>query len=380
MITSQIIWDPKDILPYKDEWTELYTHGINEPSTSFSWSYALFCNHLRKQDIFFIVRLYENSKTVSFLPMIATSEKLLGLNLVTIYFASERYNTHSDILAYSKDNQLISSMFLSFKNLPIKWDIFRTSRLLDNSPYLKAFEETVNDFYPNNIIRHEQPSYFLELPDSYEQYLSQRSGKFRNYLKRMTKKIAKQGNIKYINLNNDDNIDEVFSTIVAIETNSWKESHGTSITAIDRQKNFYKMLCQYEHKEKRLHLSFLYIDKKPIAYNMGIISNGTYYYLKTSYDSTFRNLSPSTVLRAELIKSLIEENNAVFFDFPGEPYEWEQQWTSILRWHKSYVIFNNSIKAKLFSFMSILKNKIKPHRDERKLQFCNPKDLNSTSN
>jgi len=70
MIASKIIWNPDDISSYKDEWEDLYTQGQNEPSTSFSWTYALFKNHLRDQDIFFIIRLEKNSKTICFLPMI----------------------------------------------------------------------------------------------------------------------------------------------------------------------------------------------------------------------------------------------------------------------------------------------------------------------
>lgn len=376
MIIPKIIWNPDEIISLKDEWEAIYTQANNEPSTSFSWTYSLFCNHLRPQDTFFIVQFIENSKTICFIPMVATIEKLLGMDLVTISFASEKYNTHSDILALTKSPDLIASLFSSFKQLPVKWDIFRTTRLLEGAQYLNSTKEIINNFYPCNTIRHEQPSFFLQLPDTFLEYLNQRSGKFRNYLKRMNKKLSKEGEVKYLEFTNESDFQTAFDTIVLIESASWKQSHGTAISAIARQKNFYEQLCKEEHKTNRLHLSFLYVGKQPIAYNMGIISHGIYYYLKTSYVSSFRNSSPSTILRAKLIESLVA-NKVSYFDFPGEPYEWEQQWTSELRWHNSVVIFNNSIKSKFIYFLSIIQSRLKNNHNEKVLQFCNPQDLKS---
>lgn len=376
MITYKIIWKPDDLSPYKKDWELIYSQGKNEPSTSFSWTHSLFCNHLRNQDNFFIIQYFKENKTICFVPMIATTEKLSGMDLVTIYFASERYNTHSDILAIDKSNELISSLLSSLNDIPIKWDIFRTTRILEQSQYTNSIEKKIIEVYPFNTIRHEQPSFFLKLPDTFNEYLNNRSGKFRNYLRRMEKKLSKLGEVKYIELNNKNNFKTAFNAIVSIESESWKQSHGTAISAIERQKNFYAQLCLEEYKTNRIHLSFLYIEDQPIAYNMGIVSHGTYYYLKTSYIGKFRNSSPSTVLRAKLISSLISENIR-YFDFPGEPYEWEQQWTSELRWHKSIVVFNNTIKAKLLYYLSILRTKLKNKSNEKVLNFCNPKDLKS---
>ena len=374
MINAHTIWEPKDMSSYQEDWEKLHASSNNEPSTSYSWTKALFTCHLRPQDQFFIIRLSDNKHTICFLPMVATTEKLLGMPLLTIYPISERYNTHSDIIGSLNSTDLVTALITELNNLPIKWDVFRITRLLEDNPFLNSMEHTVKKYFSYILSRHEQPSFFLELPDTYSQYLARRSSKFRNYLNRMNKKLSKSGAVEFIKFNNHEDFSDAFKTIVQIESASWKQSHGTAISAVKRQEDFYKTLCEGENKTGQLHLTFLHIDKQPIAYNMGLINNDFYYYLKTSYDSKYRSSSPSTILRARLIESLISDKIR-FFDFPGEPYEWEQQWTTDLRWHKSLVMFNRTFKARLFALLSLLNRKLKKQSDDKILQYCNPRDL-----
>ena len=232
-------------------------------------------------------------------------------------------------------------------------------------------------FFSFLLTRYEQPSFYLPLPETYERFLAQRSSKFRNYLNRMTKKLLQHGEIEFTHCSHNFDLAVAFEKIMTIENSSWKHEHGTAISAIERQERFYHCLCELEHQKKRLHLTFLNINKQPIAYNMGLIHNNTYYYLKTSYDKDFRKESPSTVLRAHLIKMLIDMPTVNAFDFPGEPYEWERQWTNDLRWHRSVVGFNTSLKARIFALLSLIKRRTDKHRNERQLQYVDPRNLTS---
>jgi len=90
--------------------------------------------------------------------------------------------------------------------------------------------------------------------------------------------------------------------------------------------------------------------------------------LKTSYDAETRALSPATVLRARLIESLIQRG-IVDFDFPGEPYTWESQWTDALRWRTVLNVYRRSPRALLLYGLERLK-----HRSSaRTLQHIDPR-------
>ena len=60
----------------------------------------------------------------------------------------------------------------------------------------------------------------------------------------------------------------------------------------------------------------MYLDDRPIAFNLGITAGDRYSYLKTSFDEELRPLSPATVLRARLVESLCAEG-LQHLDFPG---------------------------------------------------------------
>jgi CelD/BcsL family acetyltransferase involved in cellulose biosynthesis len=126
--------------------------------------------------------------------------------------------------------------------------------------------------------------------------------------------------------------------------------------------------------EGNLHLTFLTVKGQAIAYNLGYLGESTYYYLKTSYDEAFRAQSPGTVLRAWLIRDLIADGIEIF-DFPGEPYEWEAQWTQELRWHRSLLLYNNTIRARLLSYLERLNNLKRKKKMEKKVVFQNPFEI-----
>jgi hypothetical protein len=63
------------------------------------------------------------------------------------------------------------------------------------------------------------------------------------------------------------------------------------------------------------------------------------------------------------------------FDFPGEPYEWEKQWTQELRWHRSLLLYNSTKRARLFAFLERLRNFKRRNQCEKKLVFHDPLQL-----
>ena len=69
----------------------------------------------------------------------------------------------------------------------------------------------------------------------------------------------------------------------------------------------------------------MYLDGRPIAFNLGLVHGACYYYLKTSYDQALNQAGAATVFRARLVERLMAEGVRVL-DFPGAPYQWEEQW------------------------------------------------------
>jgi CelD/BcsL family acetyltransferase involved in cellulose biosynthesis len=198
-------------------------------------------------------------------------------------------------------------------------------------------------------LKRERPSFFLTLDHTYEDYLRRRSGSFRNALKRIERKLFGSGRIEIRTQHDFSNLDQAYESLLSVEQRSWKQEHGTAITAVSRQTAFYRRLCSLMSQKKWLRLEFLYLNDQPVAYNLGLVVKGTYFYLKTSYDLSERPLSPATFLRAKLIEQLIRQETRCF-DFPGDPYEWESQWTDDVRWHHSFTLYGQTLKGLAYAF------------------------------
>jgi len=375
MIQCEVITKQDEIFQYREAWNGLFESAEHEVSTSFEWTQALLTTHLKENDLFLLMVLKDAEDVVGIIPLIISETKKYGQSVKTLFPISEYYNTHSDILLKYKSEQQLYAFITYLYEINYKWDIFRIGRFVETNPITEYIETCLKKTSINKYkITKEDPSFFVKLDDTYNAYLKKRSAKFRNYLKRMEKKLASFGHVRFVQLKDFNSILNAYEQLLYVEGKSWKHYHGTAISSVKKQEKFYKKLCEGEYETDRLHLFFLYLDESPVAYNLGLIKGSKYLYLKTSFDEEFKKASPSTVLRAELINDLISKK-IEYFDFPGEPYEWEQQWADDLQWHKSLIIYNNTFKAKLLSFYN--NARLKKKNIEGKIHYHNPLDLKS---
>ena len=219
------------------------------------------------------------------------------------------------------------------------------ARLLEENPLVPALQRALSAGGHLHGRREGLPAYMLDLPASFDQYFAERSAKFRNHLKRVERKLNEAGQVRIRELEHADAFDEAFDALLQVERASWKQSHGTSITAVDRQTGFYRDFARGALGTGRLRLQWLTLDALPVAYNLGYLTSSGFHYLKTSYDHELRSLGPATFLRARLLESLIAARVARF-DFPGEPYEWEAQWTRSIRWRTVLSVYPKTLRGR----------------------------------
>ena len=373
-IETEIISNVTSLDFWKDDWEALFAQGEQEPSVSYEWTSALLRNHIRPGDRVYLLIFSMDNRKIGFLPLIASQSRFLGQNLISLSPLSERYDTHTDILFHGEFQDCLAALLQTLRSTAIRWDIFRMGRLLEHQPLLENLETQLQSNKYLRRIQYEPPSFYLTLPESMNSYLARRSGKFRNYLRRAEKKIGALGVVHFDVIANQVNLEFAYEQMLTIERNSWKHEHGTAISAISHQTAFYHALCLGAAAVARLHLSFLYLDDQPVAYNLGYLHNRRYYYLKTSYDEKYRAVGVATFARARLIETLIGQG-VQSLDFPGEPYEWEQQWTEELRWHKSIALFNSNFPARIFYVLSKLRRALKKQPEGKVLEFCDARAL-----
>jgi CelD/BcsL family acetyltransferase involved in cellulose biosynthesis len=373
MIDAEIVRPPMSLDDLRGDWDRLYRGSGREPSVSFEWSRAILRNHLAGRDDWFVVVLRRAGQVAGIVPMMTSRERLLGRSVVTLQPIQEKYNTHSDLLLADDEPELVRAWLDAIRSRG-GWDLLQVSRVLEGGRFAAALAGELTRRRASVRWRLERPSFHLPLPSSYPEYLSQRSGKLRNYLKRAEKKLAAEGPVEFARVQAGEPFAPAYEALLAIERDSWKHDHGTAISAIAHQEGFYRDLAEAALEAGTLHLTFLRLAGVPIAYNLGLVADRGYAYLKTSYRQQYRPHGAASVGRARLIEQLIAEGGPAL-DFPGEPYEWEQQWTDAVRWHRSLLLFNGTLVGRALALILNARDFLRPRKEERRIVFLDPRAL-----
>lgn len=373
MVVAEIYRGRAILTQLKADWDRLLDCGQKEPSVSFEWTAALMDSHVEERDEIVVITLKRLDSVIGIIPLVLRPMKKLGQTFIRAFPVSELSNTHSDLLIEEVSEPILTAFVDALYRPDLRWDVFSMTRLLEDQPLWTLWCEILRQRRGRFEFTREQPSYFLTLDRTFEGYLLRRSGSFRNSLKRIERKLMNHGRVKILNQDDFSDIDKAYEILLSIEQRSWKHAHGTSISVVSRQTTFYHRLCALTSLRDWLHLRFLYLDDRPVAYNLGLILSDTYFYLKTSYDYADRPLGPSTFLRAKLLEELLGRG-VKYFDFPGEPYEWERQWTDEMRWHRSLTLFAPSIKGFVYG---LYRGARAIGRDVGSLQvkYVNPREL-----
>lgn len=344
------------------QWRRLFDASDCEPSVSFEWTLALARTQLTPADSCYVIQLREGDRLVGVVPLFVRASRVFAVRHLIARPLAELKNTHSDLLLEDRSPGSVAALLQACRELGTRWDSLRLSKLVDGHPVTPLLEQAAASigFAPRR--RYRKAAYWLALPGSFDEYFASRSAKFRNHARRAEKKLRRAGGVEEIEVTGPADFDRAYEAVLEVERASWKEPHGTSISAIPDQAALYREWGRAAATSGRLHLHLLLLDGEPIAHNLGCIHRGTYYYLKTSYAARHRPLGPATFLRLALIRRLIARGVATM-DFCGTPYEWEQQWTSTYRWHHVLSIYADTVRGRLFSALDAWTHYSSPGRE-----------------
>ena len=351
----------------RDEWHALYQRSGRELSLSYAWSHAVASVYGAPGDRIRTIAVRRGAALVGVLPLITRRARRSFCHLTPL---AEEHNTHSDWLVAEPSREIADAFVQGLVEAGVEWDRFRMSRVLEHNALLPHFVAALRGRGIRVRLRPELPSYVMRLPRTYAEYLAARSAKFRNHLKRVDRKIhTRHADVTVlVGDRSASGFTAAFTRLLAIEQGSWKDAHKWAMFADSAATRFWREVCENAWAEGRVHLQFLAIDGRPAAYNLGYIAGGEYAYLKTTFCDEFRDLGAATFLRARLVEDLIDRGIQLV-DFPGEPYDWERQWTAELRRHVMLTAYSGTARSRVLEWLERLRHS----RDSRRETSAPPR-------
>ncbi|MCH2154434.1 MAG: GNAT family N-acetyltransferase [Opitutales bacterium] len=140
---------------------------------------------------------------------------------------------------------------------------------------------------------------FIQIPqhESAEDYFAHCMGtKTRQTLDRKKRRLAERGTISIESFETREHVKRALPVIAKIEDANWKTEHGLGLFSKSGLKKFYFEVLPSLAERQKARVSILYINKKPIAYEMALIDGMHYLMHNLAYLPDYKSYSPGIQL------------------------------------------------------------------------------------
>jgi len=227
------------------------------------------------------------------------------------------------------------------------WDRLRLRDLPDGAPEWQLRGWAEQSGHPcGSWVSLRSP--YLPLPESYEAVEKALDGKFRQNLRRRRRRLAEQGEVKYVLIDGKDRgaLDTALADLFEIEAGGWKGRDGTAIAQRPELVGFYTQIARDAARRGALAVGTVLLKGKPIAAHLSIVHGGRHFLIKIGYDESLHEHSPGQQMVSEAIRDACARGLSEF-DFLGPSMDWKLDWESRLRTHRWLTIFRPTVAGKL---------------------------------
>jgi CelD/BcsL family acetyltransferase involved in cellulose biosynthesis len=264
---------------------------------------------------------------VAFLPLTRVRTRAWGLPVRLLSFLDCPDTPFVDIPTARRAEEVIPE-FLGALGQTGAWDVLSFRKLPPESATLKALRTTLTDRW---LWREGRPeaSPCVDISGTWEDYLRQRSPRFRKTCRNIENRLEKSGTVTVEEHREVDPDGRIFSEVMDVSLQSWKGPRGLAMVNMPGASRFFREFTRRASANGWLRLWILRVDGRAVATEYQVRSNGSLYALRADFDAGVEGLSPGTALNLRIIRTLFERQDIHEYNMgPGaNPYK--------LRWATS---------------------------------------------
>ncbi len=174
------------------------------------------------------------------------------------------------------------------------------------------------------------PTAWLEIGnEGFEAYWAARGKNLRQNLRKQRNKLSADGiQTRLRVITEAADIPAVVERYGALESVGWKAQEGTAIHPTNAQGRFYTALLTEAAKSGEAYITEYEFNAQVVAINLGLMRNGTWVVLKTTYDeSQPKALSPASLLREDELQAFHAQGPVQRIEYYGRVMEWHTKLT-----------------------------------------------------
>lgn len=331
------------------EWNAALARGPrDEPMLRHEWLRAWIENFAPGATLrTFLAR--EGREICAAVPLIESRERSADtcfLPMTTWHTPSNDHSQRGGVLLGRRGDEGLRLIWETLQTTP-GWDRLRLRDLPTAAPEWQLRDWAEQAGHPCGLwVSLRSP--YLPLPKTYDAVEKGLDGKFRQNLRRRKRRLAEQGEVKYVlaDVKDAKALDSALADLYEIEAGGWKGRDGTAIAQRPELVGFYTQIARDAAKRGALALGTVTLGGKPIAAHLSIVHGKRHFLIKIGYDESLHEHSPGQQMVSEAIRDSCGRG-LVEFDFLGPCMEWKLDWESQLRTHLWLTIFRPTRAGKL---------------------------------
>ncbi|MFA6100990.1 MAG: GNAT family N-acetyltransferase [Victivallaceae bacterium] len=316
----------EDLAEHAAAWTELFSRSAGlTPMLSYPWMSAYFKNKVAYPESWLCLFAYEGKQLVGVFPLIAGyAYRFIKYSPLLFKLPYDILHTKSvDALTIQGREDVLGVFFDYLFHIPSGYPFFSFKYVPAHSPSMIYFTKQKRE-----ICVIEKPAGFqsiLPLPDSAEKYRAGLSTKFRQYLKRNTRKLDELDKVNFIIDDNNSPPRESIARFLEVEHKNWKGQQSSSLKADQTNADLFADAAELFTAYDMMHFNFLEADGKTIAAQYAIRANRSLYVHKIGYDEDYIDFSPGNLLFNKVIEHACESGKFDELNFMSDS-PWHSKW------------------------------------------------------
>lgn len=245
------------------------------------------------------------------IPLLFVKQKTKGITHVSIEWLRVPDSQFCGIICNPDYLQAVIHMFIDdLEQQKQHWDV------LNLYPVDSSTKEFFTDM-SRAVIEPASYHYFLSIDDTWEAYYAGKSRRLKKSNNHLANRLKAQGDLEIEKVTDFSkySIQEIMDMITFISERSWKAKTNTTLNH-SGPSSFLKSLTQSAATDGNLIIWLLRLDKKVIAYEYQLHSQGNIYALRSDFDEQYRDLSPGSFLNWKILEQIFT-GNSTYYMGPG---------------------------------------------------------------
>jgi hypothetical protein len=157
---------------------------------------------------------------------------------------------------------------------------------------------------------------YVDCTIEWDKYWQSR-GKTKSTWQRREKKLMNKLGARFECVTDWKTAEPLLPIIFEIEASGWKGQQGSAIKQNKSVLDFYTNITKTWADEGLLRLFILYLEDKPIAFQLNAYYNHVLYHMKIGFSEEYSNLSPGQALQMQILRWAFDQPDVHKFDLLG---------------------------------------------------------------